>query len=205
MNNKKKLPVFVSELRLMEFRRVANYFAKEFTELIFPVMLKYGILDEPHIKKYLQSETMEDIYRDALKENPGTIKEMEKLSVFCDVDVWANIRSINSPVKNPSDEGFVFAPMPRSDYNYRQSIIKAMSVKDGKIFVDDKILEEECIVKPTDKQQELFEMVVNFCEALKEKNFHRKLVNTLFVNTPGGIKPNVNGIVNHSIWLSVKK
>lgn len=205
MNKKQIMPVFISELRLMEFRRVADYFAKEFTKVVYPVMLKYGLLDEPHIKKYLQSETMEDIYRDALKENPGTIKEMESLSVFCDVDAWENIRSKNSPVKNPSDEGFVFNPMPRSDYNYRQSIIKAIFVKDGKIFVDDKILEEECIVKPTDQQQELFEMVANFCEALKEKNFHRKVVNTLFVNTPGGIKPNINGIMNNSIWLTRKK
>lgn len=204
MNNKKKLPVLVSNFKLVELNRTANRFAKDFSGGIYPVMLKYGVLDEPHIKKYLQCETMEEIYKDAMRENPETIKRMEQMSIFCDTDAWAEIRDCNSPVKSPTEKGFIFAPMPLKDYNYRKSIIRAISIKDGDLFVDEKILEEECIIKPTEKQQKLYEIAAEFCETLKEMGFHKRSVNSILVNTSNGIKPSISGIMD-SYTLSEKK
>lgn len=204
MNNKKKLPVLVSDFKLIELNRVANRFVKNFSEKIFPLMLKYGVLDEPHIKKYLQCETMEDIYRDALKENPETIKRMEQMSFFCDIDAWADIRDCNSPVKSPTEKGFIFAPMPLKDYNYRKSIMRAIFVKDGGLFVDEKILEEECIIKPTEKQQKLYEIAAEFCETLKEMGFHKRFVGSIIVNTRSGIKPSISGIMDSNAFSEKK-
>ena len=204
MNNKKKLPVLVSDFKLIELNRVANRFVKNFSAKIFPLMLKYGVLDEPHIKKYLQCDTMEVIYKDAMRENPETIKRMEQMSFFCDIDAWADIRDCNSPVKSPNEKGFIFAPMPLKDYNYRKSIMRAISVKDGGLFVDEKILEDECIIKPTEKQEKLYEIAAEFCETLKEMGFHKRSVNSIIINTRSGIKPYISGIMDSNAFSEKK-
>ena len=204
MNDKKKLPVLVSDFKLIELNRVANKFVKDFSAGIFPIMLKYGVLDEPHIKKYLQCDTTEEIYKDAMRENPETIQRMEQMSIFCDTDAWAEIRDCNSPVKSPTEKGFIFAPMPLKDYNYRKSIMRAIFIKDGGLFVDEKILEEECIIKPTEKQQKLYEIAAEFCETLKEMGFHKKAVNSIIVNTKSGIKPTISGIMDSNMLREKK-
>jgi hypothetical protein len=204
MTEKKKLPTLVSDFKKVSLKRIARYMASDFHSFIYPVLLKFGLLDEVHVKKYLTCETTEEIYNDALAENPDFIKYLDNVSLYGNEDVWAAIRDKNSPVKSPKEEGFIFAPMPGSESRLFKSASKTLYLEDGKILVDDKILENECIITPTDRQQELYEMVKDFCDALKEKNYHKNYINSLFMYGSDGIMPNIQGIIG-TIWVSIKK
>ena len=139
-----------------------------------------------------------------LKENPETIKRLEQQGLLKEEDVWEQIRSIDSPVKSPKEEGFIFAPMPRTDARLYKSAVKALYVKNGVICVNDEIIDDESVIQPTNSQQELYEMVEGFCEALREKNFNKRLIGSLFVNTRDGIQPNIKDIIGNT-WCRVKR
>lgn len=204
MSNNKNLPILISDLRKSQLERVARITAKNYMERVYPILLDFGLLNEAHIKKYLTSTTMEDIYQDALKENPEKMRFLGQMEYLDEVDVWAKIRATDSPVKNPGEEGFIFAPLPCTDSPLHKTATKALFVENGKVYVNYIIIDEESIVKPTDKQQELYEIVANFCEALKEKGFHKRVASTLIINTPDGVKPSIEGIMG-SVWYSIKK
>ena len=70
---KRNFPKLVDTNKLDGFTRTVNGTIRSFQKEVFPLLYKIGLLDDKHVKKYLASETMEAIYKDALIENPAYI------------------------------------------------------------------------------------------------------------------------------------
>ena len=151
--------------------RAARNKAASFKRDVYPTLLDFGLLDDEHVQKYLNCGTMKEIYEDALKENRRSITLLEQKALVEATkdekqreDVWKFLRDSKSPVKSPKEDGFTFAPLPFSDYSNNGVITKALSVKDLDILVDEQFLKDLCVIKPSDEQRELWDMLEDFCE-----------------------------------------
>lgn len=204
MNEKRKLPLLVDIIVKTDLERVATQTLIEFTEKIYPILNKFGLLDDAHIQKYLSCETTESIYNDALTEQPLLVSSLYKVVLYSKEDVWKDLRAANSPVKSPKEEGFIYADIPAPGGAYQKKVIKAISVKDGRMEINKEVLESESIIRPSERQEELYNLVATFCDALKSINAHKYQKTTLFTNTNDGIKPNIQGILNN-FWCVEKK
>ena len=130
MEKSKELPVMVNDYLAWKLPLAAKQFVEEFTGGVYPILHKFGLLDDEHIQKYIYSLSRKDIYEDVLRDNPDVIKGMEQDALFePERDVWRIFRDCRSPVKTPQEEGFVFAKMPMADYSNRNFICKSLSVK----------------------------------------------------------------------------
>ena len=61
-----------------ELPRAARSKAASFKREVYPTLLNFGLLDDEHVQKYLNCVTMEEIYKDALKENRQSITLLEQ-------------------------------------------------------------------------------------------------------------------------------
>ena len=163
MEKTKEFPVMVNGYLTWRLPRAAKQFVEEFTGGVYPMLHKFGILDDEHIQKYIFSLSRKDIYEDVLRDNPDVIKDMEQDALFePERDVWRIFRDSSSPVKTPQEEGFIFASMPMADYSNRNFICKSLSVHNKEILIDEDFLLNGCIVKPTEKQKERKSSVRSF-------------------------------------------
>ena len=209
---KRNFPVVVNK----DFENVLNRYAestvKRFNTEIFPLLLKFGLLDDKHVEKYLACDTTEAIYKDALAENPSSIYALEQEALVEELkenpkerkDVWSMFRGTITEAKNPSDEGFIFKPIPGADFRNRKAILNALSVNNLKFSIDREYLKEVSIVHPTERQVELYNMLSDFCEAYNKKNFHKwKPINCVLFGNANGIYPSVHNILGLS-YIEIK-
>ena len=161
------------------------------------------MFDDEHIQKYLGCSTAEDIYLDALQKDSERMRILERDAFFNDTDIWASIRDISSPVESPSEEGFVFSKLPCSDEHRKSEVLKALSVKDCKIHVNREMFLEMSIIKPTERQIELYEFLADFCENLEKKNYRKKHLYTLLEVKNGKMVPNIRSIIECN-WVKRK-
>ena len=209
---KRNFPVVVNK----DFENVLNRYAestvKRFNTEIFPLLLKFGLLDDKHVEKYLACDTTEAIYKDALAENPSSIYALEQEALVEELkenpkerkDVWSMFRGTITEAKNPSDEGFIFKPIPGADLRNRKAILNALSVNNLKFSIDREYLKEVSIVHPTERQVELYNMLSDFCEAYNKKNFHKwKPINCVLFGNANGIYPSVHNILGLS-YIEIK-
>lgn len=210
---KKNFPIVVNKNFEEGLNRLAESTVKRFNTEIFPLLLKFGLLDDSHVEKYLACDTTEAIYLDALAENPSSIYALEQEALVEELkenpkerkDVWSIFRGSITEAKNPSDEGFVFKPIPGADSRNRPIILKALSVKSLKFSIDREYLNEVSIVHPTDEQKELYSMLSDFCEAYNKKNWHKwKPINCVLFGNANGIYPSVHNILGLS-YIEIKK
>ena len=204
--SKKEFPVMVSDQLVDALPKCAKGFVAEYKKDIYPILYKFGMLDDKHIQKYLNSVTIEDIYRDALVENEAAVKQLEQEALYDEErDVWKRLRRWDSPKKAPKEEGFVFLDMPLHDYSHRDIILKALSVKNGEILIDEAFLMEVSTIKPTAEQKELWDMLSDFCERFNKKGFNKKYdITLLFSADKNGTFPNVYTILKR-LWISRKR
>ena len=209
---KKNFPIVVNKNFEDSLNHRAEATVKSFNTEIFPLLLKFGLLDDKHVEKYLACDTTEAIYKDALAENPSSIYALEQEALVEELkenpkerkDVWSMFRGTITEAKNPSDEGFVFKPIPGADSRTRPYILKALSVKKLKFSIDREYLKEVSIVHPTEKQVELYNMLSDFCEAYNKKNFHKwKPINCVLFGNANGIYPSVHNILGLS-YIEIK-
>lgn len=210
MEKSKKMPIMVNDYLVWRLPLAAKQFVAEFTGGVYPILHRFKILDDAHIQKYLFSLSREDIYNDVLKSDPEVIKDLEQDALFePERDIWGIFRDGTSPVKTPQEEGFVFAKMPFADYSNRNTICKALSVRNKEIFIDEKYLLDVCIVHPTEQQKELWALLSDFCEKFNEAGYYKKwLVNHLFNQQGGKVVPSINiilGRYNISRYNAIKK
>ena len=206
---KKDFPKLVNTSLEEGLTRAADGAIRSFQKEVFPLLYKIGLLDDKHVKKYLASETMEAIYKDALKENPAYIYALEQKALLEELkeepkdreDVWNIFREPKCEVNSPKEEGFVFRSMPGIDSRSRNLVLKAVSVNNLNFSIDKEFLAERCIVKPTDEQIELYNKAWEFCEFFNEKNLVRKYnIRQLFCSTEKGAYPSINAILG-LLWL----
>ena len=209
---KRTFPVVVNKNVEDGLNHYAESTVKRFNTEICPLLLKFGLLDDKHVEKYLACDTTEAIYLDALAENPSSIYALEQEALVEELkenpkerkDVWSIFRGSITEAKNPSDEGFVFKPIPGADSRNRPIILKALSVKNLKFSIDREYLKEVSIVHPTDEQKELYSMLCDFCEAYNKKNFYKKKpIDCVILTNANGIYPSVRNILGLS-FIEIK-
>lgn len=209
---KRNFPVVVNKDCESVLNRYAESTVKRFNTEIFPLLLKFGLLDDKHVEKYLACDTTEAIYKDALAENPSSIYALEQEALVEELkenpkerkDVWSMFRGTITEAKNPSDEGFIFKPIPGADFRNRKAILNALSVNNLKFSIDREYLKEVSIVHPTERQVELYNMLSDFCEAYNKKNFHKwKPINCVLFGNANGIYPSVHNILGLS-YIEIK-
>ena len=210
---KRTFPVVVNKNVEDGLNHYAESTVKRFNTEIFPLLLKFGLLDDKHVEKYLACDTTEAIYKDALAENPSSIYALEQEALVEELkenpkerkDVWSIFRGATTEAKNPSDEGFIFKPIPGADFRNRKAILNALSVNNLKFSIDREYLKEVSIVHPTERQVELYNMLSDFCEAYNKKNFHKwKPINCVLFGNAKGIYPSVHNILGLS-YIEIKK
>lgn len=206
MEKSKEMPVMVNDYLAWKLPLAAKQFVEEFTGGVYPILHKFGLLDDEHIQKYIYSLSRKDIYEDVLRDNPEVIKGMEQDALFePDRDVWGIFRDFTSPVRPPQEPGFVFAKMPMADYSNRNFICKSLSVKDKVISVNEEYLLNGCIIHPTEQQKELWALLSEFCEKFNEGGFYKKwIVNHLFNQQGGKVVPSI-GIILGRYNISRKR
>lgn len=191
-----EMPIVVNDYLKWKLPRAAKQFVDEFKGGVYPILHRFNLLDDEHIQKYIHSTSLEDIYTDVLRDNPEAIRSIEQDALFePERDVWRLFRFGKSP-KSPSEEGFVFGNMPLYDYSNRKVIIKALSVRNLEILIDEEFLLNSCIVRPNEQQKELWALLSEFCEKFNEAGFNKKWVaNHLFIHDSRGIRPNLEIIL----------
>lgn len=211
---KRTFPVVVNENLEDGLNHTAEATVKSFNTEIFPLLLKFGLLDDKHIEKYLAANTTEAIYKDALAENPSSIYALEQEALVEELkenpkerkDVWSIFRGATTEAKSPKEEGFIFKPIPGADSRNRVAILKALSVKNLQFSIDSEYLKEVSIVRPTEKQVELYNMLSDFCEAYNKKNFYKwKPINYVLYGDANGIHPSVHNILGLTNLYEIKK
>lgn len=194
----KDFPILVNGRLEEDLLRVSDLFVRRFESEIYPILYRFGLLDDAHIQKYLSCDTMEEIYNDAMTENRGKMLYLERGSLFGDgkKDIWKAIRSSLSPVKSPQEDGFIFGDIPCSDYAYKDILLKSFSVNNCKISVNKELFKKFSIIKPTDKQRELYALLVEFCTELEKKNYQKRGLYGLFTFSKSGtLLPNARGVI----------
>lgn len=200
--SKTEFPLMVRDFVEANLNKAADEKVNSFKKVVYPLLFKFGLMDDSHIEKYLSSETTEDIYKDALRENPKAVFAMEQEAIFNEeADVWEKLRNPNSPVKTPKEEGFIFREIPYA----KSAVSKAISVKNGELVINRKLFYEASIVRPTDEQKEEFEILSDFCEIINKKKLYKKyLPQTMFLFDEQGMKPNIYTILG-TTWISKGK
>lgn len=208
MENKQEFPTIVNVSRFNYLKYKASNYVERFEKLVMPVLKRFGLSDDEHIRKYLGLKTMEPIYRDFVKERSERCSYLEIDAEYSNEDVWAPIRSIHCKIRSPKEKGFVFAPIHVIEDD-KELVMSSLSVQDGVFFIDDALLEDASIIHPTENQRFLYDLVVNFCKELEEMNLDKNYVQSLLYNSPkngGRIRPNIHGILHRQYsWLREKK
>lgn len=209
----KSFPVVVNKSVEDGLNHLAESTVKRFNTEIFPLLLKFGLLDDKHVEKYLAADTTEAIYLDALAENPGSIYALEQEALLEELkenpkerkDVWGIFRGTKTEAKSPSEEGFIFKPIPCADSRNRKFILKALSVKKLKFSIDREYLKEVSIIHPTEKQIELYNMLSDFCEAYNKKEFQKwKPINSVLFSNAKEVFPSLHNILGLS-YIEIQK
>lgn len=200
MEKTKEFPVMVNAYQSWRLPLAAKQFVEEFTGGIYPILHRFKLLNDKNIQKYIFSLSRKDIYEDVLRDNPDAIMALEQDALFePERDVWRIFRDSRSPVKSPLEDGFIFASMPMHDYSNRNFICKSLSVKDKVISVNEEFLINGCIIRPTEKQKELWALLSEFCEKFNEGGFYKKwFANHLFVHSNKGIKPSIEMLLGRT-------
>lgn len=194
----KDFPILVNGRLEDDLLRVSALLVRRFESEIYPTLYRFGLLDDAHIQKYLSCDTMEEIYNDAMTENREKMLYLERGALFGDgeEDIWKAIRSHLSPVKSPQEDGFIFADLPCSNYTHIGILRKSFSVNNCKISVDKELFKKASIIKPTDKQRELYALLAEFCTELEKKNYQKRGLYGLFTFSKSGtLLPNARGVV----------
>lgn len=201
---KHQFPEMVEYQKEQDYNFRARLYVGQFEKFILPILSSLGLYDDEHIKKYLLCDTLEPIYRDAVAEQPERVRFIENEREIKQLDSWKQFRDANSEVKHPSEPGFIFAKMPCGISEELKNIKTCLYVEKRKIRIDKGKIQDLCIVRPTDIQLAVYELVAEFCEKLEELGERKKMPQQLFNSPKEGLSPNVCGIVGR-LWLTKKK
>ena len=191
-----------SDRRLDSLTRLAKNIITSYEEFVYPTLFRFGLLDDEHIEKYLSSPTMEDIYKDAMKgKERENLIYLEKQRLFSNIDIWESLRDPASTADSPKEDGFIFKPMPYHENPSKAAVLKALSVKDCKIEVNNKVLAEISVIKPTVKQKELFNRLSEFMEWAKKSNLSKSILSYFYTDTKGETQVSVRAILG-VLWCT---
>ncbi|MBR6978638.1 MAG: hypothetical protein IKH88_02255 [Prevotella sp.] len=156
-------------------KQCAECFVKQFTGSIIPILKRFRMCDDDHIRKYLTAPTFETIYAD-LKDNPQT-KYLISFMEETNDDFWAPFRKNGARRPDESDEdfalrarpgspGFEFCDMPFTQVSGASEFVGCIKVDGCKLSIDYGHLKSLCYVQPSQKQQAAYELAKTFVEGL---------------------------------------
>ena len=210
--SKRQFPVMVNVAFENWLNRAARGRAKSFKSEVYPTLFKFGLLNDEHVQKYLNCDTMEDIYKDALQENAQSIYALEQKFLVENLksekdreDVWRFLRDAKSEVKSPKENGFIFRRIPGNDTTYNDFVLKGISIKNLEFIIDEKVYTDIATVNPTDGQRECFEMMSEIFDTFNKWNVKRKKNFESFIARENGLYvPNIHTILGLQ-WLRKKE
>lgn len=210
-----KFPLCINFHKQHDLERKARLFVEMFEGGVYPVLFKFGVLDEKHIAKYLGCTSFRTIYDDLLTERPDRMAYLEQEERFSGIDHWAMFRDTpktywNNPQKDgkvsPGDPAFVFAELPFADFSLREQLIGCISYEEGHLVINYDEIKKLCVVHPTERQLAMFEILSELCDRLKKEGFSRENVRNLLyydsksretrISLPGLLKNN---------WITLEK
>lgn len=209
--SKRQFPIMVNFSFESCLNRAARGRAKSFQSEVYPALLRFGLLDDEHVQKYLGCDTMQSIFEDALLENKQSVIALEQKAFIERAkpekereDVWGFLRDPKSGARSPKENGFIFRRIPGSDYTYNEFVLMGITVKNLEFIIDEKIYNEISTVKPTDEQRECFDMISEMCDTFNKWNAKRKKHIECFFSMENGVySPNIHTILNLQ-WLRKK-
>ena len=210
--SKRQFPVMVNVAFENWLNRAARGRAKSFQSEVYPILYKFGLLDDEHVQKNLNCDTMEDIYKDALQENAQSVYALEQKFLVENLkdekereDVWRFLRDAKSEVKSPKENGFIFRRIPGSDDTHNNLVLMGITVKNLEFLIDEKVYTEISTINPTDGQRECFEMMSEIFDTFNKWNAKRKKNFESFIARENGLYvPNIHTILGLD-WLRKKE
>lgn len=193
--------------------RAARGRAKSFQSEVYPILFKFGLLNDEHVQKYLNSGSMEDIYKDALQENAQSVYALEQKFLVEGLkpekereDVWGFIRDAKSEAKSPKENGFIFRRIPGSDSTHNNLVLMGITVKNLEFLIDETVYTDIATINPSDVQKECYGMIEEICDIFNKWNTEKKTQKNFlnFFKMKNGIfYPNLNVVLNTE-WLRPK-
>ena len=210
--SKRQFPVMVNSSFEEALNRAARGRAKSFQSEVYPILFKFGLLNDEHVQKYLRCDTMESIYTDALQENAQSVYALEQKFLVENLkdekereDVWRFLRDAKSEVKSPKENGFIFRRIPGSDDTHNNLVLMGITVKNLEFLIDEKVYTEISTINPTDGQRECFEMMSEIFDTFNKWNAKRKKNFESFIARENGLYvPNIHTILGLD-WLRKKE
>ena len=202
--SKRQFPIMVNYSFESWLNRAAAVRAKSFKTEVYPILLKFGLLDDEHVQKYLNCDTMEAIYKDALLENKQSVIALEQKAFVEEVkpekereDVWRFLRDDKSEAKSPNENGFIFRRIPGSESTYNKFVLMGITVKNLEFLIDEKVYTEISTISPTDEQRECYDMMAEIFDTFNKWNAKRKKNFECFIAKENGVYvPNIRTILN---------
>lgn len=203
---KYELPSLMSTTLLGDLTLAAEDFVMLFSTQVKPAIRKFGLLDVDHVKKYLGCADMRPIYEDAVAKDELRVRLLEDFEISHNTDFWEPFRAENCKAQTPRDEGFEFKPMPLANDPawMREKVLRVIKVsEDCALSIDEQILPQECLIHPTDRKRQLFDLVSEFCAEFNKQKFKgRNNYRLLFTyDKDGNLAPNASGILFGSIGM----
>ena len=201
---KHECPSMFSTSMFIDMHNLATTLISTFSKEVKPVLLRCGVSDDEHIRRYLSSDSMKSVYEDALTLNGDNLYLFEKMAESFGQDFWEPMRDSNCTVKSPKEPGFVFKSLPLCGTPawQKEKVLNCISLNDGKLFIDDQLLRQASIVVPTERHRELYDLVAQFCEEFNAKNYKNRSIRDLFVvGENGKIMPKAGGILFGAVGI----
>ena len=195
---KHECPSMCSICTYMDLHGICLQIIAFFTKEVKPVLLRCGVSDDEHIRRYLTCDTMQQIYEDALTLNGDNLCLFVKMAESFGQDFWEPMRDSNCTVKSPKEPGFVFKSLPLCGTPawQKEKVLNCISVKDGELFFDDQLLRQTSIVVPTERHHELYDLVARFCEEFNRGSYQNRSIRDLFmIGKDGKLMPKPEGIL----------
>lgn len=187
-----QIPKVINWRKRFDLQKAATLFCNDYEKHVFPLLFKLDLLDDEHVRKCMNASTFETIFRDAEAEQPDRFLYLQRKAFLEERDFWEVFRGNVEPDKTPADSDFVFRNMPFSDYSLKDCLLKAISVENCKFHIDEKKLDESCVLHPTERQQEIFEFLYDLCEKLREKNLQNENISALlYRDKKGNLRPSL--------------
>lgn len=202
---KEKFPLLINWRKRFDLQQAVTRFCNEYERQVFPLLTVLNLFNDEHVLRYMNASTFEAISRDAQAEQPDRFQYLQRKAIFEQRDFWEAFRGNAESTLTPSDSDFVFKSLPLSDYSLKDCLLKAITVENCKFHIDEKKLDESCVLHPTERQQEIFEFLYDLCEKLCKMNLQNENISALlYRDKKGNLRPSLQSILRNPFIESIE-
>lgn len=167
-----------------------------------PLLVRCGLWEPEYLAKYLNEESTEIVYRDALKVDSQRVKIIRDLMLGNDSavkDFWAPIRKQGCTILDPGDPRFEFDDFMHI-FNGKDKIhekaVNCIVIDDCcNISISDELAREQSYIKVKPERQEVFDMVAELCSRLIDMGVAKNMRMLFTYDREGHLVPNTQCII----------